>query len=102
MVTGKTPSSGFANDPVNVATGNFIEPEIDLEYSGLASSCALTRMYNSVALLDDSMDTGVFGPGWSSNLDVKLFFEDEGATRILPDGRHIFYARQGEGFARAQ
>ena len=102
MVTGKTPSSGYANDPVNVATGNFIEPEIDLEYSGLASSCALTRMYNSVALLDDSMDTGVFGPGWSSNLDVKLFFEDEGATRILPDGRHIFYARQGEGFARAQ
>ena len=55
------PSTGYANDPVNTATGNFIEPETDLGFAGAAADLAVTRMYNS---LGSGLDTvGVFGPG---------------------------------------
>lgn len=103
---GRATSSGYANDPVNVATGNFIEEEIDIAFSNFASSCAVTRMYNSLAVHGNGDDlpplAGVFGPGWSSNLDTVLNFSDEGATWIMPDGRHLFFARAGEGFARVE
>ena len=103
---GRATSSGYANDPVNVATGNFIEEEIDIAFSNLASSCAVTRMYNSLTVHGNGDDlppmAGVFGPGWSSNLDTVLNFSDEGATWIMPDGRHLFFARAGEGFARVE
>lgn len=103
---GRATSSGYANDPVNVATGNFIEEEIDIAFSNLASSCAVTRMYNSLAVHGNGDDlpplAGVFGSGWSSNLDTVLNFSDEGATWIMPDGRHLFFARAGEGFARVE
>ena len=66
-VTGHPTSSGYANDPVNVATGNFIEEEIDITFSNLASSCAVTRMYNSLTVHGNGDDlppmAGVFGPG---------------------------------------
>ena len=105
-VTGHPTSSGYANDPVNVATGNFIEEEIDIAFSNLASSCAVTRMYNSLTVHGNGDDlppmAGVFGPGWSSNLDTVLNFSDEGATWIMPDGRHLLFARAGEGFARVE
>ena len=105
-VVGQPTSSGYANDPVNVATGNFIEEEIDIAFSNLASSCAVMRMYNSLAVHGNGDDlpplAGVFGPGWSSNLDTVLNFSDEGATWIMPDGRHLFFARAGEGFARVE
>ena len=105
-VTGHPTSSGYANDPVNVATGNFIEEEIDIAFSNLASSCAVTRMYNSLTVHGNGDDlppmAGVFGPGWSSNLDTILNFSDEGATWIMPDGRHLLFARAGEGFARVE
>ena len=105
-VVGQPTSSGYANDPVNVATGNFVEEEIDIAFSNLASSCAVTRMYNSLAVHGNGDDlpplAGVFGPGWSSNLDTVLNFSDEGATWIMPDGRHLFFARAGEGFARVE
>ena len=105
-VVGQPTSSGYANDPVNVATGNFIEEEIDIAFSNFASSCAVTRMYNSLAVHGNGDDlpplAGVFGPGWSSNLDTVLNVSDEGATWITPDGRHLFFARAGEGFARVE
>ncbi|WP_425432045.1 DUF6531 domain-containing protein [Kocuria massiliensis] len=34
QVKGHPPTSGYADDPVNTATGNFIEPETDLEFYG--------------------------------------------------------------------
>ena len=47
-IVGKPATSGYTNDPVNVATGNFIEEETDMAFSGAVSACAVTRMYNSV------------------------------------------------------
>ena len=103
-VSGEVPSSGFANDPVNVATGNFIEPETDLIFAGTVSepTLSLTRMYNSLAVTHaDEVPSGVFGLGWFSTLDTRLSFGDEQASWFMPDGRAVFFDREGEGFARA-
>lgn len=104
QLTGEVPSSGFANDPVNVATGNFIEPETDLIFAGTVSesTLSLTRMYNSLAVTHaDEIPSGVFGLGWFSTLDTHLSFGDEQASWFMPDGRAVFFDREGEGFARA-
>ena len=103
-VSGEVPSSGFANDPVNVATGNFIEPETDLVFTGTVSesTLSLTRMYNSLAVTHaDEVPSGVFGLGWFSTLDTHLSFGDEQASWFMPDGRAVLFDREGEGFARA-
>ncbi|WP_257123903.1 DUF6531 domain-containing protein [Rothia dentocariosa] len=103
-VSGEVPSSGFANDPVNVATGNFIEPETDLVFTGTVSESTLflTRMYNSLAVTHaDEVPSGVFGLGWFSTLDTHLSFGDEQASWFMPDGREVLFDREGEGFARA-
>ncbi|NQD89313.1 type IV secretion protein Rhs [Paenarthrobacter sp. CM16] len=96
---GAMPSSGYANDPVNTATGNFIEPETDLGFAGAAADLAVTRMYNS---LGSGLGTvGVFGPGWASVLDQHLAFTDEGCRWVMADGRAVDFPREGAGWARA-
>lgn len=92
---GTPPTTGFADDPVNTATGNFLEPEHDLQFAGAAASLAMTRMYNS---LDDR--TGIFGLGWSSILDTRLELDDEGASFVMADGRQIDFPRAGAGWDR--
>ena len=103
QVTGEIPTSGFANDPVNVATGNFIEPETDLSFPGtFACNLNLKRMYNSLAVTNSQdIPSGVFGIGWSSTLDQRLEFDADKASWFTADGRLLTFAREGEGFARA-
>ena len=103
QVTGEIPTSGFANDPVNVATGNFIEPETDLSFPGtFARNLNLKRMYNSLAATNSQdIPSGVFGIGWSSTLDQRLEFDADKASWFTADGRILTFAREGEGFARA-
>lgn len=93
---GGVPTTGYSNDPVNTSTGNFLEPENDLAFIGAASSLSLTRMYNSL-----DRESGVFGRGWSSILDVRLEVGDEAAVYVQADGRHVRFARAGEGWDRA-
>lgn len=104
QVYGAQPSSGYANDPVNVATGNFIEEERDLS----AGSVSLVRMYNSIAAAGAASThegytapVGAFGPGWSSTVDTHLGFTASGVVWADVDGRQIFFARSGAGFTRA-
>ncbi|MDR6986383.1 RHS repeat-associated protein [Paenarthrobacter nitroguajacolicus] len=96
---GAMPTSGYANDPVNTATGNFIEPETDLGFAGAASNLVLTRMYNSLG--SGLTGDGVFGPGWASVLDQHLVFTDEGCRWVMADGRAVDFPREGAGWARA-
>src|SRR3954447_10147291 len=44
---GMPPTTGYANDPVNTASGNFVELEDDLPFDGLLSVLRFTRIYNS-------------------------------------------------------
>ena len=105
-VVGKPATSGYANDPVNVATGNFIEEETDMAFSGVVSACAVTRMYNSVTVFGQHAVSGVFGAGWSSNIESRVQLSAENAVWTMPDGREVTFDRivcedGTHGYARA-
>ena len=102
-ITGAVYSAGYALDPVNVATGNFIEHECDLsfEHAPAASLIKLERMYNSVAVTyPEEAPSGIFGLGWSSTLDTQLTLSNTGAVWHTPDGRILAFPRMGDGFGR--
>ncbi len=95
---GNPPTTGYANDPVNTSTGNFLENENDLAFPGAAALLVLGRCYNS---FDTS--EGAFGLGWSSIAEAGIVFDsDEGVARFrLPDGRQLAFPRLGNGWDRA-
>lgn len=102
-ITGAVYSAGYALDPVNVATGNFIEHECDLsfEHAPAASLIKLERMYNSVAVTyPEEAPSGIFGLGWSSTLDTQLTLSNTGTVWHTPDGRTLAFPRMGDGFGR--
>ncbi|VXC24794.1 DUF6531 domain-containing protein [Nocardioides sp. AX2bis] len=96
QAVGAMPTSGYADDPVNTSTGNFLEPEADLGFAGGCASLAFTRMYNSMTCV-----VGALGPGWSSWADTGLSLDDEAARCTLPDGRQLVFPRLGEAWDRA-
>ena len=105
-VVGKSTTSGYVNDPVNVATGNFIEEETDMAFSGVVSACSVTRMYNSVTVFGQHAVSGVFGAGWSSNIESRVQLNAENAVWTMPDGREVTFDRMTRedgthGYARA-
>lgn len=93
---GHPPTTGYANDPVNTATGNFIETEQDLQFTDSASELWWSRSYNSV-----SAASGAFGRGWTSWTEAGLVFDDEAAYFTTPDGRQVTFPRMGQGWDRA-
>ncbi|TCL86405.1 RHS repeat-associated protein [Curtobacterium sp. PhB142] len=92
---GAQPTTGFSMDPVNTTTGNFLEPELDLGFTGASAALQVTRMYNSL-----DQHVGLFGPGWASILETRLLIDDEGASFVGADGRQVRFPRDGEGWAR--
>ncbi|MEA2222321.1 MAG: hypothetical protein QOH83_697, partial [Solirubrobacteraceae bacterium] len=92
---GMPPTSGYTNDPVNTASGNFVELENDLPFSGLAAGLQFHRMYNS-----RSDRVGAFGPGWSSWADARLRSRPDGAAYEGPDGQRALFPRMGDGYGR--
>lgn len=105
-IVGKSTTSGYVNDPVNVATGNFIEEETDMAFSGVVSACAVSRMYNSVAVFGQHAVSGVFGAGWSSNIESRVQLNTENAVWTMADGREVTFDRMiredgTHGYARA-
>ncbi|MDO4258825.1 MAG: DUF6531 domain-containing protein [Actinomycetaceae bacterium] len=95
---GEIPTSGFADDPVNVATGNFIEVERDLSFFGAGAPLEWTRTYNALSDV-----VGAFGIGWSSVADSRLDFDNAGhAQWVMTDGRVIVFPRQGEAWDRSR
>lgn len=89
-------TNGFAVDPVNTTTGNFIEEETDLGFTGF-SGLSLVRMYNSF-----TTEAGAFGPGWSSLAEAGLTVDAEQALFVLADGRGVVFPRNGNTWGRAQ
>ncbi|MFA0848587.1 DUF6531 domain-containing protein [Curtobacterium sp. WHRI 8282] len=92
---GAQPTTGYSMDPVNTTTGNFLEPELDLAFTGASAALQVTRMYNSL-----DQHVGLFGPGWASILETRLLLDDEGASFVGADGRQVRFPRDGEGWAR--
>lgn len=101
-ITGVNISSGYANDPVNVATGNFIESEVDLR-SRVNSVLRLERTYNSVLAALSNSPRGAFGKGWSSTLDSRLQQNSDSISWHTADGRELVFERDtnsASGYAR--
>lgn len=101
-ITGVNISSGYANDPVNVATGNFIESEVDLR-SRVNSVLRLERTYNSVLAALPNAPRGTFGKGWSSMLDSRLEQNSDSISWHTADGRELVFERDANsasGYAR--
>lgn len=95
-IQGSEAAAGYIGDPVNAATGNFIEPETDLAYTPTSGTLTFRRLYNAT-----NPASGVFGTGWSSALDSHLILTDEKATWVKEDGQHIIFPRAGESWGRA-
>ncbi len=101
-ITGVNISSGYANDPVNVATGNFIESEVDLR-SRVNPVLRLERTYNSVLAALPNTPHGAFGKGWSSMLDSRLEQNSDSISWRTADGRELVFERDmnsASGYAR--
>src|SRR2546421_22516 len=91
---GMPPTSGFVDDPVCAATGNFFHHEEDLAFPGRAGILGFARSYNSLA----SSRQGAFGSGWSCLLDMRIVpGSGEGIVVPLPDGAEIGFAPGPEG-----
>ena len=99
---GHPPTTGYANDPVNTSTGNFVENETDLAFPGAAGLLGWSRCYNSFDTSVEQGGAGAFGPGWSSLVEAGLVFDTDGVARFrLPDGRVLVFPRLGDGWDRA-
>ena len=106
IAVGHPPTTGYAVDPVNTATGNFVETEVDLRFGDAAAQLAWARTYNSFDSLSGDGDgvgrgVGGFGPGWSSPAEAGLTFTDEDARLRREDGRVSVFPRLGEQWDRA-
>jgi RHS repeat-associated protein len=92
---GSPPTTGYTSDPVNTATGNFVELERDLTCGGLADGLTFERTYNS-----RSDRVGPLGRGWSSWASVRLVARPDGVEYVGPDGQEAVFPRLGTGYDR--
>ena len=101
ILSGIDPATGYIEDPVNSATGNFVLPETDVVFGGPSQGLAISRMYNSTlaAAYDEPEACGVLGPGWSTILDQRLIVTDEQARWVRDDGREIVFPLTGRNGA---
>lgn len=97
VLRGVPPNSGYANDPVNTASGNFVETEVDLGFTGLLRVLGFSRTFNS-----RSDQIGPFGRGWASWATTRLRAVPDGAQWESPDGQQavIPVSANGTGYRR--
>jgi RHS repeat-associated protein len=77
------------SDPVDVATGQMVLGQVDLDLPG-ALPLRLTRAHIS------SYRVGRwFGPSWASTLDQRLEIDDQGVCYTSPDGMVLTYPPAG-------
>jgi RHS repeat-associated protein len=80
--------SCYVADPINCATGNLTETQVDLAVQGHGPELQATRYYNSqVAVYQSS--AGPFGFGWSGSYSAKLSVSGAFATITHDNGSTI-------------
>lgn len=92
VMYGQPPYSGWVDDPINLANGNFLLRDGDLLGSGVARAIAVVRTYSS-----RDRGIGAFGPGWSSVLDAGLALEEQRVTYRGIDGGGAVFRRLADG-----
>ncbi len=104
VLTGQVVHSALVSDPVNSATGNFLEPELDISFPDGSQVGGLSRVYNSILAhmqrvgSDDAPVRGVFGTGWTSVLDQCVVERGDYLVWMREDGQHIYFPVDGEKF----
>lgn len=86
--------SGFKDDPVNCASGAFVQPEVDLPAPRRLWALGWLRNHNS-----RFPRPGPLGRGWSSWATTRLELSEGGARFEGPDGQVVELARTEAGFS---
>ncbi|WP_067474298.1 putative T7SS-secreted protein [Nocardia amamiensis] len=81
------------DDPVDIATGEFLLPETDLDLPGVLPM-VLRRTHRS-----NYRFGRWFGPSWSSTLDMRVVVEHQGVTFLGEDGIMLAYPHPEPGVA---
>ncbi|WP_045520320.1 DNRLRE domain-containing protein [Neobacillus niacini] len=82
-----------AESNVNTYNGNFFNQEIDFTIDGRGLPLTVNRTYNS-----RSTESGMFGYGWSSNLDQKLTFASDDLVLYRDeDGTQHYFSKNSSG-----
>lgn len=95
-IVGRNRWDCFDCDPVDLASGQFVEDKLDLSIGDAGSSLALTR--SSASSMDD---VGPFGVGGTHNFNVFLSggcAAGDVMTLHLPNGGQVPFERFGGGF----
>jgi YD repeat-containing protein len=86
------PDCPSAGNPINFATGNKYETEIDLDLSGPGLPLRFVRYYNSQREQD-----GFFGYGWTGSFSEALAVETGKIILREADGREVHFPDDGAG-----
>lgn len=90
---GPTNRAGFTNEPINTATGNYLQSTTDLAVPSKGIPFAFTRSYNSA----DGY-SGPLGSGWTHSYNLFLTVAASGIVTIKePDGHEDSFAPVGAG-----
>ena len=81
-------------DPVDGATGNFLQQKTDLSLAGVGVPFEFTRTYNSL-----DRDGGPLGLGWTHSYAASLAIDATtgDVTYRSSNGQKSFYAKQQDG-----
>ena len=82
-------------DPVNSATGNFVETQVDVNIASRGSALGFARSYNSTA-------AGISGPlgyGWQPNVGMSLAVNGSTATITQESGSQATFTQSGSTWA---
>lgn len=90
---GSRPSLGYAEDPVNTATGNYVESALDLDFPASTAGMEWSRTYNA-----RSADIGALGRGWTHVYESRISEDALGNVSLVDhDGRLVRFARTTTG-----
>jgi RHS repeat-associated protein len=93
---GRSQTSEFDLEPVNMNTGNFLLESVDAQNAEYTGDFSLTRTYNSIG----PKTAGAFGRGWTFEYQQTLVGrEDGGMTYRAGDGRQLVFPAAGGGWS---
>ncbi|WP_295440795.1 DUF6531 domain-containing protein [uncultured Thiodictyon sp.] len=89
--------SGFASDPVNTATGNYVYQRLDLAIPGNGLPLRFERTYNSREASTPGAPGGPLGAGWTHSYRIAVSQAAGVATITWGDGHTETYTPDGRG-----
>ncbi|MFE3198092.1 LamG-like jellyroll fold domain-containing protein [Embleya sp. NPDC059237] len=99
-------SSNLAGKPgeqaikgVDPYLGNYTTESVDASIKAAGPALEIRRTYNSLDPRGNGIGRGapLFGPGWSTVYDTRIWSDDIGAMVTYPDGRQVRFGRNSNG-----